>query len=60
MKRARAAALFVLIGAEPFTHRLPSDVARDNWGFVITGPSEDNPSRLQFESTVPGVCAVGE
>ena len=55
-----AAALFVLIGAEPFTHWLPSDVARDDWGFVITGPSEDNPSLLQFESTVPGVFAVGD
>lgn len=55
-----AAALFVLIGAEPFTNWLPSDVARDNWGFVITGPSQDNPSLLQFESSVPGVFAVGD
>jgi thioredoxin reductase (NADPH) len=55
-----AAALFVLIGAEPFTNWLPSDVARDDWGFVITGPSADNPSLLQFESTVPGVFAVGD
>ena len=55
-----AAAIFVLIGAEPFTHWLPSDVARDDWGFVITGPSEDSPSLLQFESTVRGVFAVGD
>ena len=55
-----AAALFVLIGAEPFTHWLPADVARDDWGYVMTGPSEDNPSLLQFESTVPGVFAVGD
>ena len=55
-----AAALFVLIGAEPFTQWLPSDVARDDWGFVITGPSEETPSRLPFESTLPGVFAVGD
>lgn len=55
-----AAALFVLIGAEPFTQWLPSDVERDSWGFVITGPSEAAPSRLPFESTLPGVFAVGD
>jgi thioredoxin reductase (NADPH) len=54
------AALFILIGAEPFTQWLPPDVARDDWGFVITGPSEDAPSRLPFESTLPGVFAVGD
>jgi thioredoxin reductase (NADPH) len=55
-----AAALFILIGAEPFTQWLPSDVARDDWGFVTTGPSEEAPSRLPFESTLPGVFAVGD
>ena len=55
-----AAALFILIGAEPFTQWLPSDVARDDWGFVMTGPSEETPSRLPFESTLPGVFAVGD
>jgi len=55
-----AAALFVLIGAEPFTDWLPPDVARDDWGYVMTGPSEDNPSLLQYESTVRGVFAVGD
>jgi len=56
----RAAALFILIGAEPFTQWLPAEVARDDWGFVVTGPSEDAPSRLPFESTLPGVFAVGD
>ncbi len=56
----RAAALFILIGAEPFTQWLPADVARDDWGFVMTGPSEETPSRLLFESTLPGVFAVGD
>ncbi len=55
-----ASALFVLIGAEPFTHWLPPEVARDDWGFVMTGPSDDAPSRLVFESTIPGVFAVGD
>jgi thioredoxin reductase (NADPH) len=55
-----AAALFILIGAEPFTQWLPSDVARDDWGFVMTGPTEESPSRLPFESTLPGVFAVGD
>jgi thioredoxin reductase (NADPH) len=54
------AALFVLIGAEPCTYWLPSGVARDDWGFVMTGPSPNNPSLLQFESSVPGVFAVGD
>ena len=36
------------------------DVARDDWGFVMTGPSEETPSRLPFESTLPGVFAVGD
>ena len=32
-----AAALFVLIGAEPRTQWLPDDIKRDRWGFVVTG-----------------------
>ncbi len=32
-----AAALFVLIGARPFTAWLPDSVARDEWGYVLTG-----------------------
>ena len=40
-----AAALFILIGAEPFTQWLPAEVARDDWGFLITGPSQQTPSR---------------
>jgi len=55
-----AAALFILIGAEPFTQWLPPEVARDDWGFVMTGPTHETPSRLPFESTLPGVFAVGD
>lgn len=32
-----AAAVFVLIGASPFTDWLPDDIARDRWGYVLTG-----------------------
>jgi thioredoxin reductase (NADPH) len=55
-----AAALFILIGAEPFTQWLPREVERDRWGYVMTGPSEQSPSRRRFESSVPGVFAVGD
>jgi thioredoxin reductase (NADPH) len=65
-----AAALFVLVGAEPHTGWLPASVARDPWGFVLTGadlPSDDTgpdwpltrpPSPL--ESSLPGCFAVGD
>ena len=32
-----AAAVFVLIGAEPRTQWLPGGIRRDRWGFVVTG-----------------------
>jgi thioredoxin reductase (NADPH) len=66
-----AAALFVLIGAEPRTQWLPDDIQRDRWGFVVTGtelmtgghlptswPLERPPMFL--ESSLPGVFAVGD
>jgi thioredoxin reductase (NADPH) len=55
-----AAALFILIGAEPFTQWLPPEVARDDWGYVTTGPSEHVISRSPFESSLAGVFAVGD
>ena len=63
-------ALFITIGARPQTDWLPSEVMRDQWGFVFTGSSEadddapdpwhgrDVPGAL--ESSVPGVFAVGD
>jgi thioredoxin reductase (NADPH) len=56
----RAAALFVLIGAEPFTDWLPAEVRRDEWGYILTGPNDAQPDRLAYESTMPGVFAVGD
>ena len=66
-----AAALFVLIGAEPHTNWLPESILRDKKGFVLTGadfvrtgkPPEgwslDRQPYL-FETSMPGVFAVGD
>ncbi len=59
-----ADAVFILIGAQPHTSWLPDDVARDRYGFVITGPANqpwplERPPFL-FESSMPGVFAVGD
>jgi len=61
-----ADALFVLIGARPQTEWLPADVARDEYGFVLTGddvspedwPLERRP--LLLETSLPGVLAAGD
>ena len=66
-----AAALFVLIGAEPRTQWLPNAVRRDQSGFVVTGtdllpggrPDEQWPLRrlpMFLESSLPGVFAAGD
>jgi thioredoxin reductase (NADPH) len=56
-----------MIGARPHTDWLPSDVARDDRGFVLTGPQlEENGkwplerSPFAFESSMPGVFAAGD
>ena len=65
-----ADALFLLIGASPHTGWLPPEVARDEQGYVVTGPDVagdhagtgwrlERPP-LMFETTVPGVFAVGD
>jgi thioredoxin reductase (NADPH) len=66
-----ASALFIMIGAEPHTAWLPSELARDDRGFVEVGASLAEPSarerawpleRLPFpmETSVPGVFAAGD
>ena len=66
-----AAAVFVLIGAEPRTQWLPGGIARDRWGFVVTGtdllaggkPPEGWPLQrppMLLESSLPGVFAAGD
>jgi thioredoxin reductase (NADPH) len=61
--------LFVFIGAEPNTNWLRGLVARDQFGFVLTGPDlrpedlKDWPLPRQpylLEASVPGVFAAGD
>jgi thioredoxin reductase (NADPH) len=61
-----AAALFILIGAEPRTAWLPPDVRYNDRGYLLTGP--DLPADawplerppLPLETSGPGVFAVGD
>jgi thioredoxin reductase (NADPH) len=55
-----ASGLFVLIGAEPFTTWLPPEVERDEWGYILTGPEAGGAESVAYESSMPGVFAVGD
>jgi thioredoxin reductase (NADPH) len=66
-----AAALFVLIGAEPHTSWLPEEIQRDEKGYVVTGKDlsrYDRPRRgwhlecltLFMETGMSGAFAVGD
>jgi thioredoxin reductase (NADPH) len=60
-----AAALFVMIGAEPRTDWLPSEIARDPFGYLLTGndvPRDPSQGRrpLFLETSLHGVFAVGD
>ena len=65
-----ADALFVMIGADPHTGWLPSEIARDDNGFLLTGPDivgaglpEPWPLQrlpLGLETSLPGVFAAGD
>jgi len=62
---AAAAAVFILIGAQPLTGWLPDAVERDDHGYVLTGSdvSEERAlgrARLPYESSAPGIFAVGD
>src|SRR4051794_29569560 len=52
----KAAALFILAGAEPRTAWLPDAVERDEAGYVLTGRA----GARSLETSVPGVFAVGD
>jgi thioredoxin reductase (NADPH) len=65
-----AAALFVLIGAQPHTGWLPESIQRDRHGFVLTGNDvvpagtaaaggKPRPP-LMLETSLPGVFAAGD
>ncbi len=64
--RVPARGLFLLLGAEPRCDWLPSAVARDQNGFVLTGrdvPREtwvDDLPPGNLETTLPGIFAAGD
>jgi thioredoxin reductase (NADPH) len=47
-----ATGLFIMIGAEPRVDWLPSEIERDERGFVVAGPT--------YETSLPGVFAIGD
>jgi len=66
-----AAALFILIGAQPHTEWLAGTLQRDEHGFVLTGPDLLRDGRrppgwpldrspLPLETSLPGVFAAGD
>ena len=64
-----AGGVFVLIGSQPHTEWLGPDVARDQWGFILTGrdlPDDPGAGRpvgraaLPLETSLPGVFAAGD
>lgn len=65
--RRDARALFVLIGAEAATDWLPSEIARDEHGFVLTGTDAVKAGQWKagrepfaLETSAPGIFAVGD
>ena len=67
-----AAALLVLIGAEPHTRWLAGSIELDSHGFIVTGPDLSQQARRQpawrkltrdpylLETSLPGVFAAGD
>jgi thioredoxin reductase (NADPH) len=66
-----ATGLFLLIGAQPHTGWLPSEIERDGWGYLVTGPDLLSDGRVReawplerapliLETSAPGVFAVGD
>ena len=52
-------ALFLMIGAAPFTNWLAETLDLDEKGFILTG-SDAGAERSTFETSCPGVYAVGD
>jgi thioredoxin reductase (NADPH) len=65
--RLGSGGLFIFIGADAETDWLPSDIATDERGFVLTGPGVDAANGWSeqrdpylLETSVPGVFACGD
>ena len=65
--REETAGLFIFIGAKPRTDFLPPELARDDKGFVLTGPDMAAAGHWQethppepLETSLPGVFASGD
>ena len=66
-RRVDAAGLFIFIGADAATDWLPTEIARDARGYVLTGPDAAATGRWTgtrppslLETTVSGVFAAGD
>jgi thioredoxin reductase (NADPH) len=65
--RRDTTALFVLIGADAATDWLPSEIARDEHGFVLTGADAKKAGQWKadrepfaLETSAPGIFAIGD
>jgi thioredoxin reductase (NADPH) len=65
--RQESGGLFLFIGADPQTEWLPPEIARDDRGFVLTGPDVRGVDRWELErdpylleTSVPGIFACGD
>jgi thioredoxin reductase (NADPH) len=65
--RRDARVVFVLIGAEAATDWLPSEISRDQHGFVFTGTDAMKAGQwkadrepFDLETSAPGIFAVGD
>ena len=60
----QAAALFILIGAQPSAGWLPGAIDRDQWGFLLTGADTTSwplpRAPYLLETSLPGVFAAGD
>ncbi len=71
IREESAAAVFIFIGAKPYTDWLPEEIIKDEKGFIKTGTSlnQDKAAQKQWplerlpfslETSVPGIFAAGD
>lgn len=59
-REAETTAVFLMIGAAPFTAWLDGQVSLDEKNFILTGRSDEGQSISRFQTSVPGVFAIGD